>query len=73
MFRKQCKINVSSAFFKKHVSRLYGGFSACHCIMFLNEKSRLLFVIGYSAFSSCSADNIGMQNPAEQKRVKHSN
>ncbi len=51
MFRKPCKMNVSSAF-KKHVSRLYGGFSASHCIlMFLNEKSRLLFVIGFQSLT----------------------
>uniref|UniRef100_A0A8C2IE40 Receptor expression-enhancing protein n=1 Tax=Cyprinus carpio TaxID=7962 RepID=A0A8C2IE40_CYPCA len=31
MFRKPCKINVSSSL-KKHVSRLYGSFSPSHCL-----------------------------------------
>ncbi len=51
IFRKPLKIIVSSTL-KKHHSRLYGGtgLSSFHCIMFLNEKVTLLFVIGFLCF-----------------------
>ncbi len=51
IFRKPFKIILSSTL-KKHASRLYGGtgLSSFHCIMILNEKVTLIFVIGFLCF-----------------------